>query len=128
MKYSEIRQHVTDLRQCSLLTCNESVIASMSDAANFLESLIPPLEHTEHRVLMVLQSVGEDYALNFKGVVSNFYRMFDSVIDEKTAKKYCRSLKDKGLAEYRRGLFDETYGTTAGAGYSVTTEGIRFNV
>lgn len=130
MKYSETRKHMVALRQCAIFAADvgPSIAKSMTDAADFLESLIPVLEHTERKVLMVLQSVGEDYSLNFKGLADNFHRMFGSEIDVATAKKYCRSLRDKGLAVHRNGLFDDSTSLTAGSGYSATDEGMRFNV
>lgn len=88
------------------------------------------LNEKERRVLSILQSVGEDYSLNFKGVVSRYNRQFPDAGDftRATARRLCRSLREKGLAVYRNGLFDETDGRTAGSGYSATAEGMRFHV
>lgn len=40
-------------------------------------------------------------------------------------KRAVRGLARKGLAEYRRGLFDDD-GLTAGSGYGITRKGIDF--
>lgn len=128
MKYSEIRQHMVALRQCAILCEPSGIATAMKEAADFLESLIPVLEPTERRVLMVLQSVGEDYSLNFKGIAHRLEKEHQIMLTRNKVRDYCWMLKLKGLAVYRNGLFDETDGRTAGAGYSVTTEGMRFNV
>lgn len=88
------------------------------------------IDEKERRVLLILRSVGEDYSLNFNGIVSRYHREFPDTGDftRGTARRLCRSLRDKGLAAYRNGLFDETDGRTAGSGYSATAEGMRFNV
>jgi hypothetical protein len=88
------------------------------------------IDDKERRVLSILQSVGEDYSLNFNGIVSRYRKQFPDTGDftRGTARRLCRSLRDKGLAFYRNGLFDESTGLTAGSGYSVSAEGMKFDV
>lgn len=130
MKYSEARHHIIELRQCAIFAADvgPSIAKSMTDAADFLESLIPVLEYAERRVLLILQSVGEDYAMNFKGIENRYRQEFGQTLSRKTIRDNCWKLKLKGLAVYRNGLFDETDGRTAGSGYSATAEGMRFHV
>ncbi|QBQ72088.1 hypothetical protein Milano_066 [Agrobacterium phage Milano] len=128
MEYSKARAHMVALRQCVLL-CEPSAIATaMKEAADFLESTIPVLDHVERRVLLILQSVGEDYAMNFKGIGNRYRQEFGQEISRKTIRDYCWKLKLKGLAVYRNGLMSEIDGAVAGSGYSVTTEGAKFYV
>ena len=46
-------------------------------------------------------------------------------INRDYARAACRSLTDRGLLQYRRGLFSDD-GITAGAGYGLTHEGISY--
>lgn len=130
MKYSEARRHVIELRQCAIFAADvgPSIAKAMTDAADFLESNIPVLDHVERRVLLILQSVGEDYAFNFNGICRRYLREFGGGISVETARRACRSLRERGLARHRNGLMSETDGAVAGSGYSVTTEGAKFHV
>ena len=50
--------------------------------------------------------------------------MQETGLDRRTVRRYCRSLKRKGLAEFYKGLwsYDDR---PAGAGYCITYEGMR---
>jgi hypothetical protein len=67
--------------------------------------------------LQAWNGIGHGYCLNFKGVA----RGCD--IEPYNVRRVVRALARKGLVEFHRGLFDESDGGVAGAGYGLTPAG-----
>lgn len=63
------------------------------------------------------------------GVYDTYYHLgtlaYPPYITIEMARALCRDLTDRGMAEYRRGLWDED-GIPAGAGYGITPRGLRY--
>jgi len=64
------------------------------------------------------QSSYSDYYLSFLQIQDGL----DDALDIKEIRKACRSLRDKGLASYMRGLMTED-GEVAGSGYQCSDRG-----
>ena len=76
----------------------------------------------EHAVLSVLPGKTPhcDFGDDFYHALNRIAQ--DAGIDKETARFACRLLRDKGLAQYGRGLFTED-GMGAGSGYKLTDAG-----
>lgn len=73
------------------------------------------LNENENKVLKQLAENDE---------IALYFRSFDG-LDIKQARRACRSLARKGLAEFHRGLFNDD-GQVAGSGYGITEKGKAF--
>lgn len=84
------------------------------------------LNKCEKRVLEALESVGEEYALNFAGIAASIRAQHREEYGRTNIRNACQSLRKKGLAAFLRGLMDYDHGAgCAGSGYSITDEGYR---
>ena len=75
------------------------------------------LTETERAVLLAMDDLWSD---EFCGPFVSLQR--ETGLDRRTVRKACRSLAERGLARYMRGLFDDD-GRVAGAGYGLTRTG-----
>lgn len=75
------------------------------------------LSAREKSCMQAWAGIGYGYCLNFTGVA----RRCD--IEPHNVRRVVRSLARKGLVEFHRGLFDESDGSVAGAGYGLTPAG-----
>lgn len=80
----------------------------------------PRLNPKERLVLEVLWGGYGALGFNFNGI-SN-----ETGLTRQEARRACRSLTKKGLAEYVRVLWNEDDGTPAGAGYECSDAGDRY--
>ena len=75
------------------------------------------LSERETRCLRAWDGISRDYCLNFKGVTRR------SDVEPHNVRRVVRALARKGMLEFQRGLFNETDGSLAGAGYGLTSAG-----
>lgn len=77
------------------------------------------LSDSERKVLITLSAGHDEWCYNFRGIQQQ------TNLTRPEVQTACRSLREKGLARFVRGLFDPDEGRTAGSGYGATDEGYK---